>query len=176
MDHYKSWSGLKKTLEASLCGSLRGRVTYFLTRYHEVHDAYGRASVRVDGTEWVCFTWFDMYRQESDLHEQWKAGGKWDWDDPVLTEKWNRDAVLSDMDFLDAAVRFTGMPVSEALNSGEGILQILAVMDRRVGKRTLLKLRDGGRMDALPSWVRRFFQLRFEAEGLPLGNDGTHPE
>ena len=44
MDHYKSWSGLNKWLNECLCEELKGRITYFLTRYHKVHDSYGRAA------------------------------------------------------------------------------------------------------------------------------------
>jgi len=51
MAHYKSWAGLRKQLEALLCDPLKGRVTYFLTRYHTVHNAYGRAAIRLDGKE-----------------------------------------------------------------------------------------------------------------------------
>ena len=56
MDHYKSWSGLNKWLNECLCDELRGRVTYFLTRYHKVHDSYGRAAILLDGKELVRFS------------------------------------------------------------------------------------------------------------------------
>ena len=42
LEHYKSWTGLKKQLEEALCDSLKGRVEYFPTRYHKVHNSYGR--------------------------------------------------------------------------------------------------------------------------------------
>ena len=45
MDHYKSWSGLNKWLNECLCEELKGRITYFLTRHHKVHDSYGRAAI-----------------------------------------------------------------------------------------------------------------------------------
>lgn len=71
MNHYKSWSGLNNQLAECLCDSLRNRVTYFLTRYHEVHNSYGRAAIRLDGKELAVFSWIDMYKQDSDLNEQW---------------------------------------------------------------------------------------------------------
>lgn len=49
MTHYKSWKYLNKALCDRLCEGLRGRITYFLTRYHAVHNSYGRA--RLDGKE-----------------------------------------------------------------------------------------------------------------------------
>ena len=78
MNHYKSWSGLNNQLAECLCDSLRNRVTYFLTRYHEVHNSYGRAAIRLDGKELAVFSWIDMYKQDSDLNEQWEETGIWD--------------------------------------------------------------------------------------------------
>lgn len=51
MNHYKSWVGLNKRLTQQLCEPLKNRITYFLTRYHKVHNSYGRASIRLDGKE-----------------------------------------------------------------------------------------------------------------------------
>ena len=51
MKHYKSWSGLNNQLNECLCDSLRNRVSYFLTRYHKVHNSYGRASIKLDGNK-----------------------------------------------------------------------------------------------------------------------------
>ena len=46
MDHYKSWSGLNKWLNECLCEELKGRITYFLTRYHKVHILFLAAVCR----------------------------------------------------------------------------------------------------------------------------------
>ena len=55
----KSWGGVKKRLEQDfLAQSLRGRVTYFMTRYTHAHDEAGRVAIRVDGRE--VLTGFDM--------------------------------------------------------------------------------------------------------------------
>lgn len=51
MRRYSSWSALNCQLSSFLCDGLRGRVSYFLTRYHKVHNSYGRAAVRLDGWE-----------------------------------------------------------------------------------------------------------------------------
>ena len=85
--HYKSWSGLNKQLTDAVCKELRGRITYFLTRYHDVHNAYGRAAIRLDGKELIQFSWVDMYRQEADVAEKWRETGKWNCEDPELLKK-----------------------------------------------------------------------------------------
>ena len=103
MNHYKSWSGLNNQLAECLCDSLRNRVTYFLTRYHEVHNSYGRAAIRLDGKELAVFSWIDMYKQDSDLNERWEETGIWDSDALELKNKWEKGGILSDWDFLQAA-------------------------------------------------------------------------
>jgi hypothetical protein len=47
MEHYKSWTGLNKQLRENLCDELTDRIAYFLTRYHDVHNSYGRAAIRL---------------------------------------------------------------------------------------------------------------------------------
>jgi len=164
MNHYKSWSDLNQRLTGFLCDGLNGRVTYFLTRYHRVHNSYGRAAVRLDGRELACFSWIEMYRQERDLHEAWEETGVWDDRDPALKGKWDAAATYCEMDFLSAATAFLQMPITEALDSDNNIIRVLAAMDRRVGKRMLQKIRERGEYQGLPAWVRQFYGLRLGME------------
>ncbi len=130
MNHYKSWSGLNNQLAEYLCDSLRNRVTYFLTRYHEVHNSYGRAAIRLDGKELAVFSWIDMYKQDSDLNERWEETGIWDSDALELKNKWEKEGILSDWDFLQAATDFLQMPIGEALISDNCLIRIFAILDR----------------------------------------------
>ena len=63
-ENYKSWSDLRKRQLDLLAPSLQGRVDYLLTRFHEVHNAYGRACIKVDGRVAVHFSWIEQYEQE----------------------------------------------------------------------------------------------------------------
>ena len=163
MNHYKSWSGLNKQLTECLCDSLRNRVTYFLTRYHEVHNSYGRAAIRLDGKELVIFSWIDMYKQDSDINERWKETGIWDGDTLELKNKWEKEGILSDWDFLQAATDFLQMPIEEALTSSNCLIHIFAILDRRVGKRTIKQIKDSEKYKTYPEWVQQFYKLRFES-------------
>lgn len=160
MNHYKSWSGLNKQLSGLLCEELRGRISYFLTRYHDVHDAYGRAAVRLDGRELVCFSWIEMYRQEGDVHQKWEVTGEWDYTDKVLKEKWDSNGTYCEMDFLNAALEFVQMPIDEALVSENYIIRIFAIMDRRVGRRRLKGIFAAGDYESYPEWVGQFYKVR----------------
>lgn len=162
MDRYKSWSGLNRQLQATLCDALKGRVSYFLTRYHTVHDAYGRAAIRLDGRELVVFSWVETYRQERDLAARYAPDGGKSWHELAteLKPRWDLGGTYSEMDFLDAALRFRKMRIRDALESENCIIRILAILDRRVGKRTLAKLRARGEYECCPDWVRQFYRLR----------------
>lgn len=160
VNHYKSWAGLNRQLADLLCDELRERLSYFLSRYHKVHNSYGRAAIRLDKRELVCFSWIEMYHQETDLHEVWEETGVWDSDDLNLKKKWDENATYHDMDFLSAAISFLQMPIMEALYSDNYIVQIFAILDRRVGKRTLRKIKENGAYQNYPSWVKQFYDLR----------------
>ena len=54
---YKSWSNLKKKMHDLLCDSLKDKISYFYTSYHEVHNAYGRATINYCKKEIVAFSW-----------------------------------------------------------------------------------------------------------------------
>lgn len=61
-------------------------------------------------------------------------------------------------DFLRAATAFLDLPIEAALGSDDPIIRILAILDRRVGRRTLQKIRQ--QAPDLPPWVRQFYDLR----------------
>lgn len=161
LEHYKSWTGLKKQLEEALCDSLKGRVKYFLTRYHKVHNSYGRAAIRVDGKEAACFSWIEMYKQENEIGRlsdeehipSWEAEER-------LKAKWDNNCTYYETDFLSAALQFRNLPIQEALESENYIIKILAILDKRVGKRKLEQIKKDGSYLMYPEWVRQFYQLR----------------
>ena len=161
-NHYKSWSGLNKQLTKNICDALQDRITFFLTRYHDVHNSYGRAAIRLDGKEIIKFSWRNMYKQEADINEIWKETGEWDYDNPMLKEKWDKDAVFSDYDFLAAATDFLQLPIKEALNSDNYLIKAFAIIDKRVGKRTLDVIRKEKQYKKYPDWVQELYRLRIE--------------
>lgn len=160
MKRYKSWSGLKKILEGLLCPSLKGKVNYFLTRYHSVHNAYGRAAILFDRKELVCFSWIEMYRQDAALNALYRDTGIWDTAASSLKERWDASGTYCEADFLRSALAFLDMPIQAALRSDDYIIKILAILDRRTGVRTLQKIADSGEYLQYPQWAKQFYTLR----------------
>ncbi len=162
----KSWSSVKKLLEEDrLAPSLRGRVSYFVTRYRKAHDELGRLAIRVDGEE---------------LFQAYPFFGKWDWREerarhPELSGEasWDRmiDLALTEgcggpYSFYRAFEKYDTQDLEASLVSDNPLVRALAVLDRRVGKRRLKRLAEQGFAEE-PAWVRDLFRLRLEAEGIP---------
>ncbi len=160
---YKSWSGLKKQMNDLLCDSLKGKITYFYTNYHEVHNAYGRATINYNKKELVAFTWMEMYKQDADAAEQWNEGKRASYDE-MLKEKWMPECTLCEANFIDSLTVFLKTDIAISLHSDNYLLRAFAYMDRRVGKRTLSKVKD--EVEALPEWVKQFYRIRCEADSV----------
>ena len=173
---YKSWSNLKKQMHDLLCDSLKDRISYFYTSYHEVHNAYGRATINYCKKEIAAFSWIERYAQQRDIIEQYK---KMDNDSLVFgecmlayefanttatKEKWMPNCTLCETDFINSLTIYLKTDIAASLNSDNYLLRVFAYMDRRVGKRTLIKIKD--EVEKLPEWVKQFYQIRCEADGI----------
>ena len=165
------WSKTKKQLESLLCDSLKGRVQYFVTKYRESHDSTGRACILVDKKE--------MYNVSCLLHDVKMYDIEQELiNDPAYTPKyeskysssWEAREIAKDegvrctCDFMHQVYKHFHAPILDSLNSDEDITVILALLDRRVGKRTLKKLK--GSINEMSEAVQYFYNLRCEAEGI----------
>lgn len=105
-----------------------------------------------------------MYHQERDVDELWYDEGKPEYEfgkyEKMLKSKWDENCTYYEHDFLSAVLTFRNMSIQDALYSDDFIIKALAIMDKRVGKRTLKKIEDSGNYLDYPDWVKQFFLLR----------------
>ena len=59
----------EKQMNDLLCDSLKKSISYFYTCYHEVHNAYGSATINYNKKEPVAFSWVEMYEQDLTVPE-----------------------------------------------------------------------------------------------------------
>ena len=145
----ETWGSIRKKLEQELLADrLKGRVQYFVTRYRESHDEEGRASIRLDGKEILQgnFYRYDRY------------------DYPVPSDRTVDLGAFDQRAFYDAYWEFNKQSIEESLNSKNLIVRIFAILDRRVGKRRLLQMRETIQNE--PRNFQIFYAIRMEAEGL----------
>ena len=176
---YKSWSNLKKQMRDLLCDSLKDKITYFYTSYNEVRNAYGRATINCDKKELVAFSWDighakwdDEYTvlNENNVNIQTLGSFQAVWDEQKRVQeelnksKWMPEGKLCETDFINAVTTYLKTDITTSLHSDNYLLRIFAYMDRRVGKRTLVKIQE--EVEKLPDWVKQFYRIRCEADGI----------
>ena len=164
---YKSWSNLKKQMNDLLCDSLKDKISYFYTSYHDVHNAYGRATINYKKKELVVFSWVEMYEREYEVSQFLREGKIVSYEE-LQKEKWIPDGILCDKDFIQSLTIYLKTDIATSLHSDNYLLRIFAYMDKRVGKRTLVKIKD--EVNQLPEWVKQFYRIRCDAEGIVFGS------
>ena len=152
--HYEgSWKGMKKRLEQDmLCEKLRGQVSYHFEVYPKLTDGSGCFHVMLDGETVKKFGYY-------------YSAAKLDWTQefPWKIPMEQRDEYTS-WEFADALKTYRNQPIAESLASPNPIQRMFAIIDRRVGKRTLQRLRDS--LQDQPDWLRRFYEARLTAEDI----------
>ena len=173
---YKSWSDLKKQMNSLLCDSLKDKISYFYTSYHEVHNAYGRATINYNKKEIIAFSWLERYTQQGDIVAQYEKmdNASLVFDDcmqkyefakiTATKDKWMPNCTLCETDFINSMTIYLKTNITSSLHSDNYLLRVFAYMDRRVGKRSLIKIKD--EVEKLPDWVKQFYQIRCEADGI----------
>lgn len=165
MPYEKSWSGMRKYLEQEmLAPCLCGRV-----RYHcgaPIEGEAGLFAVYVDGRLVRHYAMDSMasalYQGErpTDMAEFWR--GYWHAAEQIPV--WARD-VHDELEFAGALRVYRSLDIAASLTSHDPNVRMLALLDRRVGKRTLTRLWEEAAH--WPNWLRAFYDLRAAAEGLP---------
>ncbi len=164
-----TWSSTRKKLEEDyLCPALRGRVRYFATTYSKCPDHGGRAAILVDGVEVLKSSYYEyapaFWKLQSELRRLEEA----DWREaaPKAGQTVLEDGLFDQRDFYAAFQELDNQSVEASLASGNPIVRIFALLDRRLGKRRLAALEET--MEQELDWVRPFYFLRMEAEGVTL--------
>lgn len=163
-----SWSGMRRYLEKDmLAESLKGRVRYGCTAYDGM-DGCRVFEVCVDGAPVKHFSWetVNTYFIEQGCKE--KSGdvrGYWAGFRPLL-ERYpiDRRTEYTDEEFCQALEAYRNQSIQESLRSGNPIVQMFAILDRRAGKGMLREIQKN--IGDQPEWLRPFCLLRLNAEKM----------
>lgn len=162
-----TWSGIRKKLESEyLAKSLQGHIQYYATTYSRSHDHEGRAAIRYDGKEIIkgCY-WYNWTKAgqfpKDEKYERRMRGENAFMDDTAL-----KLGVFDQRSFYAAFQEFDQQSIEKSLKSENLIVRIFAVLDRRVGKRRLLMMKDT--IEHEPNTFKEFYAIRARAEGIKL--------
>ena len=163
-----SWSGMRKYLEQDmLADTLKGRVRYGCTSYVGM-DGCHVFDICVDGK---VFKRFSLETVNSYFIDNGYTSNK----DPIgrgeywaefwsLLDKYPIDSrtEYTDEEFCNALEKYRNQDIQESIRSNNPLIKMFAVLDRRVGKRTLCLLKND--IDIIPAWLQQIFLLRFNAD------------
>ena len=144
------WSKLKSRIKSFIAPELRDRIDFHLTSYRESHDGADKVWITIDGER--------VFDCKHYPHE-WAA-------DAAYADGLGGDEIKSALadvgihgpkDFGYAIRAYLDTPVDQALQSSDPLVRAFAIVDRRVGKRTLAKL---DLSDCDHALINAFYNLR----------------
>ena len=161
-----SWSGMRKYLEKEmLADSLKRRVRYNCTSY-----------VGMDGSHVFELIIDDRLHKRFSLEtvnsyfiacgyceKGIGIGDYWAHFWPLLEQHpINTRTEYTDEEFCKALELYRNQDIGLSIESENPLVRMFAILDRRVGKRTLMKLKDA--LNRQPLWLQKLYSLRFSAE------------
>jgi len=160
------WSKLKRNIEERFANSVKDRVAIFSTQYNKPESSSGRAWITTDGREVANLsgleswsTYGAVYHETTPtfckthpaVEEQDRTAGS-------LAEK----GEFSRFDLQSCCSEYLQLSIEKALTHKSPLIQSLAVLDKRLGKRRLLLID----VAILQPLVRAILEFRLDAEGL----------
>ncbi|MBF4984259.1 hypothetical protein FNJ87_07955 [Nonlabens mediterrranea] len=138
------WSKLRKELKNRLADNLKDRLDYHLTTYQKSTGHLGRAWITWDGKEILNFsnqdTWNEFQSYSNELAETHYISHEGIKSTDRIKGNIVEKGEFSKYDFADNAFYYLSLNVQEAIKSHNPIIKALAVVDKRIGKRTLREL------------------------------------
>ena len=178
-----SWGKLKKILENEfLANSLKGHITYYRTmlrpksRMDKDDNFYtGVMNIKYDGV--VIFSadnkeyfikGYDKLEgnifqsPNNSRHNKITIYNKERVENLQIESA--KDNAVYYKDFREYLDLFMKTPIQDALHSKNPIFRMLAILDRRVGKRTLEKIMNNYKDE--PEWLQKIIEIRLKSEKL----------
>jgi hypothetical protein len=167
------WSKLKRSVEALLAESVKGRLQFYITRYGPGESTImTRAWITWDGQEIMNFSSIQWLEAQQALVAQIQAEGGASTRAAVsqdAKEVLEAQGVYSQWDFSAALAEYITLSIDEALSSPHLLIRAWALFDRRLGKK---RLRAMQLTERDPAFVHHWYQLRCQAEGIAHETQG----
>lgn len=150
-----------------LAGCLKGRVRYGCTTYPNMDCCY-IFELSVDSKAVKRFSWetVNTYFIDNGYKTIQNPRGKseyWSEFHNLLNEyDINRRTEYTDGEFCTALEKYRNQSIQESVFSDNPIVRMFAIFDRRVGKRTIEKLKE--EISTQPQWLQQLYLIRATAE------------
>ena len=160
-----TWSGIRKRMESEyLAESLRGHISYFATSYSKSPDHEGRAAIRYDGKEVIKGGYYQNWTKAESFPKDEKYERRMSEEFAFMDGTAIKLGVFDQTCFYKAFKEFDNQSIEKSLCSENLLVRIFAVLDRRVGKRKLISMKET--IENEPDSIKEFFAIRINAEGI----------
>lgn len=160
-----TWSGIRKKLEKDyLAENLRGHIKYYATSYSKSSDHEGRAAILYDGKEILKGCYWNNWTKAHLFPKDDKFENRMNCEMAYMDDTALKLGVFDQRSFYEAFDEFDNQNIDESLDSENMLVRIFAILDRRVGKRKLLKI--GEHILSEPDIFRMFFIIRIHHERI----------
>ena len=165
-----SWSGMRKYLEKEMLAEcLYGRVRYNCTSYVGM-DGCRIFEIYIDNKLAKQFSWETVntyfikngYKKNLNpigIREYWDEF--WSLMDTVPIKSRTE---YTDNEFSDALEKYRNQSIKDSINSENPIERMFAILDRRIGKRTMAYIKES--LENQPEWLKFFYCLRLDSENI----------
>lgn len=152
--------------------------TIIITEYRHSYDQLGRIAIIVDGKEIIqgnIFKYYKGYRElETEIKNELNIPKRYWNGKEIVNDDVNREVedhidelrldegIFDVWQFTEAVKKFLNSSIKESLYSNNPLVRLLAIVDRRVGKRTLNDVKKT--ISFQPQWLQYFYNLRMQAE------------
>lgn len=147
-----------------LAASLRGHIQYFATSYSRCPDHEGRAAILYDGREIIAGSYYNNWTKAEQFSRDERYEMRMEKEMAFMDDTAVQLGVFDQRSFYEAFSIFDNQSIKESLCSENILVRVFAILDRRVGKRRLEKIRQG--IEGEGKTFRKFFAIRAAAEGL----------
>ena len=160
-----TWSGIRKKLESEyLAESLKGHISYFATSYSRSPDHEGRAAIRYNGKEIIKGCYYHNWTKAESFPKDEKYERRMSEEFAFMDDTAIKLGVFDQTCFYKAFDEFDNQSIEKSLYSDNLLVRIFAVLDRRVGKRKLISMKES--VENEPDSIKEFFAIRMNAEGI----------
>ncbi len=138
------WSKLKKEIKSRFSKAVKDEVDFFMTEYAGFYS--GRAWITINGNEIVNFSTAKSYVHFGNPWNELTKDSRWSRHSKVADEERNggliEEGEFSRGDFTDSCYKYLTLSIQDAQKSEHPIIRLLAVLDKRTGKRKLKELEE----------------------------------
>ena len=160
-----TWSGIRKRMESEyLAESLKGDISYFATSYSRSPDHEGRAAIRYDGKEIIKGCYYHNWTKAESFPKDEKYERRMREEFAYIDDTAIKLGVFDQRCFYRAFDEFDNQSIEKSLYSENMLVRIFAVLDRRVGKRKLISMKET--IENEDDTFKEFFTIRMNAEGI----------